>query len=121
MAKPQSRWHALYNTKRWQRRRLLHLQEQPCCVMCEAAGKVTPGTHVDHVTPHHGDEELFWGGALQSLCPPCHMSRKTQLEQHGYMRDVGVDGWPLDVNHPANQPAGWGGAYPIPLSHRHKA
>jgi hypothetical protein len=23
---------------------------------------------------------------------------------YGYQRDVGVDGWPIDPNHPANKP-----------------
>jgi 5-methylcytosine-specific restriction enzyme A len=64
---------------------------------------VTPATVVDHVIPHNGDPGGFWGGTLQSLCAPCHDDRKKQIEWRGYASDVGVDGWPTDPNHPANQ------------------
>lgn len=38
---------------------------------------------VDHVTPHQGDEGLFFSwGNLRALCKPCH-SRKTARENAG--------------------------------------
>jgi hypothetical protein len=42
-------------------------------------------------------------GPFQSLCKPCHDSAKRFVEERGYRPDVGLDGWPLDPNHPANR------------------
>ena len=98
------RRHHLYNSRRWQRRARLQLTKCPLCSMCLARKAVTPATVADHITPHHGDHQLFYFGELQSLCQHCHSSRKKQLETYGYQRDVGVDGWPIDPNHPANKP-----------------
>jgi 5-methylcytosine-specific restriction protein A len=92
-----------YSTARWQRRRAYQLRHFPLCSMCEARGLPVPATVADHVTPHQGDSNLFWFGELQSLCAHCHSSRKKQQETHGYQRDIGLDGWPTDPNHPANR------------------
>jgi 5-methylcytosine-specific restriction enzyme A len=80
------------------------LRQYPLCAMCLARGVTTAAEVCDHVTPHRGDEWLFYNGELQSLCGHCHNSRKKQQETHGYQRDVGIDGWPLDPRHPANKP-----------------
>lgn len=62
---------------RWQRARSVFLMQHPLCAACEAIGRVTAATDVDHVTPHRGDRRLFWDEAnWQALCKPCH-SRKT--------------------------------------------
>lgn len=105
MAQQTGRWHHLYNTRRWQRRAKLQLTEFPLCAMCLARKVTTPATVADHITPHHGDPQLFYFGELQSLCAHCHSSRKKQLESYGYQLDVGPDGWPIDPNHPANKPS----------------
>jgi len=40
-------------------------------------------TVVDHITPHKGDNDLFWDRAnWQSLCESCH-NRKTAAEDMG--------------------------------------
>lgn len=70
--------------------------------MCEEHGVVTLADVADHVVPHHGDEQLFWFGELQSLCYSHHNSTKQQIENKGYVNDIGVDGWPVDSNHPFN-------------------
>src|SRR5262245_2256881 len=36
------------------------------------AGRVTPASVADHVTPHRGDYTAFRLGALRSLCAACH-------------------------------------------------
>jgi 5-methylcytosine-specific restriction enzyme A len=104
MPQQTGRHHHLYNTRRWQRRAKLQITEYPLCSMCLARNVATPATVADHITPHHGDHQLFYFGELQSLCQRCHSSRKKQQETYGYQRDVGVDGWPTDPNHPANKP-----------------
>lgn len=79
---------------RWQQARVLHLSAHPLCAMCEAAGRVTAASVVDHIKPHKGDESLFWNrGNWQSLCKPCHDSDK-RAEEAGKHARIGVDGWP---------------------------
>jgi 5-methylcytosine-specific restriction endonuclease McrA len=96
-------WHRFYHTARWQRLRKHQLIAHPLCTYCLANGKVTPATVVDHVTPHRGDWTAFCTGKLQSLCEPCHKSTKRQVELRSYASDVGLDGLPIDPNHPFNR------------------
>lgn len=64
-----------YGSK-WQRARVVWLKENPLCVECGAAGKLTPATVVDHIVPHRGDQFLFWdSGNWQSLCKAHHDSK----------------------------------------------
>jgi 5-methylcytosine-specific restriction endonuclease McrA len=63
----------------WQKRRAAHLAAHPLCVMCQAAGRVTTATVVDHITPHRGDKTLF-DGPVQSLCKPHHDGEKRVIE-----------------------------------------
>ena len=63
----------LYHCRRWRKARLAFLAKNPLCVACEAEGKVTVATVVDHVVPHRGDLGLFWDvGNWSSLCARCH-------------------------------------------------
>lgn len=77
----------------------------PLCRFCEEAGKVTAATVVDHIEAHKGDDKLFWDDETnwQSLCKPCHDGAKQREEKRGYSNAVGLDGWPIDPNHPANE------------------
>lgn len=59
-------------------------------------------TIADHVEPHKWNANKFWCGPLQSLCGPHHSGSKQYLEIHGFTRDIGPDGWPIDPNHPVN-------------------
>lgn len=62
---------------RWQRARLVFLQENPLCETCGAKGYVVEATTVDHKTPHRGNQQLFWDASNWSaLCSTCH-NRKT--------------------------------------------
>jgi 5-methylcytosine-specific restriction protein A len=92
-----------YRSAHWQSRRRQQLQRHPLCVMCLALGRVEVATVVDHVVPHRGDRKLFYFGDLQSLCKRHHDSTKQQIELSGFARDIGVDGLPLDPNHPFNR------------------
>jgi 5-methylcytosine-specific restriction protein A len=70
----------LYATARWQSGRVAWLSRFPLCAQCEADGLVVAAGEVDHVTPHRGDEALFFDHTnWQSLCKRCH-SRKTARE-----------------------------------------
>ncbi len=57
------------------------LVEHPLCVDCQAEGRVTAATDVDHQIPHRGDLSLFWDRS--NWRPRCHShhSRKTRAGQ----------------------------------------
>ena len=72
--------------------------------MCERQGIVTAATVVDHIKEHKGDYGLFWDESnWQSLCASCHSGIKRTQEKHGYSQAAGVDGMPVDANHPWNK------------------
>lgn len=88
---------------RWDKARKTFLRTHPLCRMCEAQGRVTPATVVDHIIPHKGDQALFWDtGNWQPLCTHHHNSAK-QREERGGPCACGPDGMPTDPRHP------WGG------------
>lgn len=71
-----------YNYK-WQKYRKSFLKANPLCAECITKGQVTAATVVDHITPHRGDQVLFWDTANhQPLCKRCH-DQKTALETRG--------------------------------------
>lgn len=70
-----------YNS-RWQKARETFLRRHPLCKMCEAEGRLTPATIVDHIIPHRGDQALFWDtGNWQPLCKPHHDKVKQAEEK----------------------------------------
>ncbi|EEG10289.1 HNH endonuclease [Pseudogulbenkiania ferrooxidans] len=72
-----------YDSK-WRRARESYLREHPLCVECRQRGFIEAATVVDHITPHKGDQKLFWSRSnWQSLCKPCH-DRKTATEDGGF-------------------------------------
>ena len=85
---------------RWQQARRSYLAEHPLCVMCDAAGKVTAATVVDHVRPHRGDMLLFWDrDNWQPLCAPCHDGAKATQERSGRVIGCDASGVPIDPCH----------------------
>ena len=84
-----------YSSRKWKAKRLAQLRAEPLCAFCLKDGKVTPARIADHVTPHKGDEGLFWFGHLQSLCKPCHDSTKARIEAGNAPVTYGADGWPI--------------------------
>jgi HNH endonuclease. len=67
---------------KWQQARAQFLREHPLCVMCQAVGRVEAATVVDHVTPHRGDQSLFWRRSnWQPLCATHHSRDKQREEQ----------------------------------------
>lgn len=66
---------------RWDKARLVWLAEHPICAECERNGLVVAGYAVDHITPHRGDQGLFWDQSnWQTLCRRCH-AVKSQAER----------------------------------------
>jgi len=73
-------------TYTWRKARKRYLAANPLCRECEAEGRVTPATEVDHIIPHNGDMDLFWDeDNWQGLCKP-HHSSKTAKEDGGWGR-----------------------------------
>jgi len=71
--------------------------------MCEAQGRITLATVVDHIVPHRGDRDLFFDPTnLQSLCKPHHDGAKAQMERGGWSSMADADGYPIDPNHHQN-------------------
>ena len=102
MGKPVT-WHRWYDSAAWRKRARHQLRLQPICAMCEAEGRITAASVVDHVQPHRGDKNAFRLGQLQSLCKPHHDSAKKRDEIRGYSTQVGPDGLPIDPLHPYNR------------------
>lgn len=99
---------------RWQKARASFLSDPDNCLcrMCLALGRVNDGRyrldgshdpnprrrslHVDHITPHKGDQSLFWDKSnWQALCPDHHDIIKQAEERGQPIRTIGEDGWPL--------------------------
>ena len=92
-----------YDSLRWRKIARQQLRDHPLCCMCLAEAQVVPATICDHVEPHKGNPEMFWLGKIQSLCIDHHNGTKQQSEKRGYHTDIGIDGWPKDLNHPVNK------------------
>lgn len=68
----------------WDRYSRRYRQQHPLCVSCVSGGHASPSEVVDHITPHRGDETLFWDPENhQALCSACH-NRKTAREDGGF-------------------------------------
>lgn len=96
-----------YNTARWQRLRLRHLQLYPLCEACQRIGRLTPANTVDHRQPISAGSEPFPGhDGLASLCPSCHGAKTARGVEAGAVRSTrprkgcDADGNPLDPAHP---------------------
>lgn len=67
---------------KWQQARALFLKANPLCIRCQAEGRVEAATVVDHITPHRGDQSLFWRRSnWQPLCATHHSRDKQREEQ----------------------------------------
>ena len=100
----------LYSTTRWRKQRLWFLARNPLCAMHQARGMTVLADTVDHITPHRGDQQLFFDpGNWQPLCRSCHSMRKQQVERSGFDAMPNADGSFSDARHPFNKPQGRGG------------
>jgi len=96
-------WAHLYNTAAWKAIRKQQLSDHPLCTMCEQSGYITAANVCDHITPHKGDETLFYSGPFQSLCKLHHDSSKKREEYKGHEIGGDVSGRPHDPNHHWNR------------------
>ena len=88
-----------YNS-RWQKARATFLRSHPLCCHCATLDITTAATVVDHITPHKGDQALFWDvDNWQPLCKPCHDRWKQRLEKSGVSIGCDSSGVPVDPSH----------------------
>lgn len=92
----------LYSLKAWRDRRADQLAREPLCRYCERQGRTVEAKIADHIIPHRGCLDLFWFGALQSLCASHHSSVKAYEEINGYSNEIDEDGYFIDERHPSN-------------------
>ena len=84
--------------RRWINAAHAFLRHNPWCVDCRAHGRLERATCVDHVTPHKGDQRLFWDQSnWHGLCAT-HHSRKTALHDGGFGHAVRGPQGQADVN-----------------------
>jgi hypothetical protein len=69
----------------WRRVRLAVLASEPLCRICEAVGRVTAATEVDHIEPFQGIEDPLRLAVanLRPLCRPCHLARTARQATGG--------------------------------------
>jgi 5-methylcytosine-specific restriction endonuclease McrA len=87
---------------RWRTIAKHQLEIEPFCRICLSRAVVTPATIADHVVDRGGVWNAFWTGELQSLCPSCNNSKRSKTPRD-YRIDIGLDGFPIDPNHPVNR------------------
>lgn len=84
---------------KWQKARAAFLKQHPLCQYCKEDGRVTLATVVNHITPHKGDQNLFWDQSnWQSVCAPHHDSTIAREESRGVKIGGDESGQPLDPN-----------------------
>lgn len=92
-------WRAWYGRAAWRARRADQLAAKPYCERCERYGAQRLATVVNHVIAHKGDWSLFIGGALESLCKPCH-DGEVQREERAAARQPDVEGRGVEKSGP---------------------
>ena len=79
-------------TWRWRNYARQYLKQHPLCECpdCKAGElRTIPAEVVDHITPHRGDERLFWNpDNHQAMSKRCH-DRKTAREDGGFGHAIG--------------------------------
>ncbi len=71
-----------YVTSRWQKLRLVKLNECPVCYACEQRGQTELATTVDHVTPiSQGGNPFPELSGLMALCERCHNEKTSGFDR----------------------------------------
>lgn len=76
-------WRAWYRTARWRKLRMsVFVRDHFTCRECGRIDGNTSRLVCHHLTPHKGDEELFWDeNNLGCVCAPCHDGPIKQRER----------------------------------------
>ncbi len=104
MSEEREEWRKWYKLKIWKDLRKQQLDKQPFCERHLKKGAYIVANVVNHKTPHKGDWKLFNDPAnLESTCKHCHDTTIQYEEIHGFSKEIGADGWPVDDKHPFNK------------------
>lgn len=79
--------------------RARHFRKYPLCVHCEAAGRVTAATQLDHIIPlSKGGDDIDVESNRQGLCKPCHDKKTAKDMGHNGppRKRIDVDGFPVE-------------------------
>lgn len=80
-------WRNWYSLARWKRLRLAVFHRDDFTCQWPGCGRLEGNTSLlvaDHRKRHLGDPQLFWNpDNLQTLCKPCHDSKKQAEERRG--------------------------------------
>lgn len=94
----------------WRKYRLRYLKEHPLCVLCEAEGRTTPATVVDHIKAAKGDQALFWDPTNHRALCETHHNLRTDEGDFGRLPPPPAPGLPTGAPLPAPRaPADEGG------------
>lgn len=76
-------YHYLYESARWRAARKAYLVLNPYCTECGERATI-----VDHILPHHGNEEAFFDcNNWQGLCQRCHSAKTLRERDYFHKRD----------------------------------
>lgn len=72
--------------RKWAAARLAFLQKHPVCECeeCKASGRPQLAEVVDHITPHQGDQKLFWDRKNWRAMSKPHHDRDTATYDGGF-------------------------------------
>lgn len=74
---------------------LRNRRRKALCVACEAKGRVTLATEVDHIVPlHKGGPDTDEN--TQPLCGECHAAKTAHDMGYRPRVTIGLDGWPVE-------------------------
>ena len=82
-----------YNTTKWRKARLAHLQKEPLCQECLKKGKITPADSVHHKVSPFKDMKINWtlgldDNNLESICQECHAELHAKEQGHQSPADL---------------------------------
>jgi 5-methylcytosine-specific restriction protein A len=70
------------------------LCNEPLCRHCQAKGRVTAATEIDHIIPL-SKGGTYDDGNLQPLCKPCHEAKTARDCGRTHRPTIGLDGYPI--------------------------
>ena len=80
-----------------QRIRYRVLANNPLCVRCQAKGRITIATQVDHIIAlvNGGSDDKHDDSNRQGLCDECHKVKTAEDMGHRPRVTIGLDGYPV--------------------------
>lgn len=112
MSEKSERMSRLYNSRRWRNRSEQHRRLHPFCAQCEreaeAKGQITVSLavlchHIGTFDEKRQSDVEFWLMPIEGLCHRHHELIHGRNPPRDYDPSIGLDGWPISADHPANR------------------